>query len=214
MSKEKILNKAKKVISEYLIGSTAIATVTLPIYAGLETFGAHMTIEDSVSARKAGVFLTYAGLGWVYNNGMKISRKLFGVKKETKERIKHNHDTAYAIGFNLTTSPLFYYILGQRDWSVITYGTLLGTVVGLFGGGLVGYSIDGFRDLIGVESSERVPKIIREANPTLKKGLAAALVASSIVLTDGVYKLNRAWDNYKQRDLTSCVSGNYPGEKR
>ena len=180
----------------HLSDSTALLTATTPLFAAFETFMAGISIENSINARLLGTGLTYAGLGRVFTKGMDLSRKLFKITPETKERVKQAHDAAYAISYNFLMSPLFYYIAGVRDIKQIALGTVSSMGLALIAGGPMGYSVDAFRDLTGLKNSERIPKIISKSSPKIKKSLVALLAAASIGLTAEVYNLKTQYENY------------------
>ena len=195
MEQQNKANKAVRFIKNHLSDSTAMILSYTPMAAAVETFTAGITNEDSANARTFGAGLTYAGLGLVYSKGLHLSRRIYQITTESTEKEKLKHDTLYGIAFSLAISPFFYLAVGINDWKQITIGTVIGTGAAIFGSGITGYSIDGFRDLMGLENSERIPRRIANLRASAKKGLAALLVAGSIGLTAGVYGLRTTVDN-------------------
>jgi hypothetical protein len=187
--------KAKTALIYHLIDSTAMLTETTPTFAAYEVFAAGMSPQVSKNTRWIIAGATYGGLGWVYGKVRDISRKVFHINKETKERFKNLHDAVYTSAFNLVLSPPLYYAAGERDIEKIAIGTLCSIGLGLINGGPLGYTVDAFRDLTGLEQSERIPKLISKQSPAIKKSLATILVATSLATTGLIYKTYDAYHN-------------------
>lgn len=179
----------KKQLKKHIIDSTAVATVTNPVMAGLEIFVAGMSNDVSINARVLGTALTFAGLGSLYSKGRDLSKKIFKITEKTSEKIKQIHDTAYGVAYLLAITPPFYYAAGSRDLKEIAAGTALAAATGILGGGLAGYTVDMYNDLTGIKESERLPKIIKKQNSAIKKGLAALVTAASVGIMAGFYSL-------------------------
>jgi hypothetical protein len=188
-NKASVMEKIKDNLKYHLVDSTALMGFSSPIFAALETSIAGISHENSIHARLLAVGLTYAGLGRIFSKGMDLSRKMFHIKPETKERLKQLHDASYATAYNILISPLFYYAAGVRDIKQIAMGTAMSMGFAFVAGGPMGYAVDAFRDLTGLKSSERVPELVRRQNPNIKKGLAALLTAGMIAATAGVYSV-------------------------
>lgn len=198
--KEKVVGlakKAKTVLTYHFIDSTAMLAETTPAFAAYEVFGAGMSREVSMNTRLIIAGLTLGGLGGLYGKGRDISRRVFHIDKETRESVQHLHDALYTSVFNVVISPPLYLAAGERDIKKIAIGTIGSIVLGLANGGPLGYTIDAFRDLTGLESSKRLPKLISEQSPTIKKSLAAILVAASLATTGLIYKANDAYREHK-----------------
>lgn len=187
--------KVKNGLKKYLVDSTAILAVTTPLFATFETFVAGMSIENSINSKFMAAGLTYAGMGRLFTSSLDLSRKVFNIKQETSEKIKHLHDASYSAFYNLLICPPFYYASGVRDLDQIAIGTGIGIGRGLIAGGPMGYSVDTFRDLTGVESSKRIPKIVSRQSSKIKKSLTAIILATSIGTTAGSYYLNSIYRN-------------------
>lgn len=187
--------KVKPGLKKYLIDSTAILTVTTPLFATFETFIAGMSIENSINSKFVAVGLTYAGMGRLFTSSLDLSRKVFNIGPETSEKIKHFHDASYSAAYNLLICPAFYYVSGVRDLKQIAIGTGIGVGMGLVAGGPMGYAIDAFRDLTGLESSKRIPLIVTQQSSKIKKSLTALILASSLGVTSGSYYLNSIYRN-------------------
>ena len=82
-----------------------------------------------------------------------------------------------------------YLVSGETDFKKVAIGTGINVAVSPLAGIIMGYSIDGFRDLTGLEDSERIPELVKKQKPSIKKSLAAILTAASIGLTAGIYSL-------------------------
>ncbi len=189
MNIKKLYNKVKNGLTKHVVDTTAIISIYNPLFAFFETCACGMSDYTSFKARILGTAIAYGGLGSAISGGRKLWRKMFNITKDTKESIQQKYDAAYLAAFNLALGPIFYYTAGSRSLKEIVIGTAIGTAFGLAAGGPMGYSIDGFEDLIGLEESKRLPNIIRRQSPKIKKSLAAILVATSVGLTGMVYSL-------------------------
>lgn len=196
LTKKTITDKIKTELKYHLSDSTAMASMINPIFAALEVSAFGMTIPNSINARLIGTGLTYAGMGRLYSKGMDLSRKVFKIKPETKVALRKRHDRAYSIAYNLIVSPIFYYAAGSRDIEQIALGTGVSVAFGLVAGGWLGSAVDQFRDLSGLENSKRLPNVIAESSPKMKKGLVALLAAASIGLTAETYNLKTQYEQY------------------
>ncbi|MBI4152106.1 hypothetical protein HY495_00210 [Candidatus Woesearchaeota archaeon] len=183
MALEKIISGAKQYVSD----STAVSAATTPVYALLETGIARMPHDLSLDARLWAVGLGYCGLGALIGLGRDYSQKKFGITEQTREAIRNFHDMAYSGAFVLATNPFFYLALGCRDPKEIIVGSVVGAAVGAAIGTPLGYALDWFRDLIGVEPSERMPKWMKQTGSKMKKAIAVGLVTASVGLTAMVY---------------------------
>lgn len=187
-----IVEKVKENIKYHLVDSTAILAESAPVFAAFETQLAGLSDEISMNARMLVAGLTYfAGMGYLFGKGRDLSRKVFKVKDETKEKIKLIHDGLYTGAFNLIGAPLIYLASGAKDLTEIALGTAVSVGIGSLNGPLAGYSIDAFRDLTGLEECNRTsyPNFIKKQSSKIKKGLAALLVAGSLSLIAGNYAL-------------------------
>lgn len=182
-----LAEKVKDGLKYHIVDSTALMAFSTPVFAAFETSCAGMSNETSLNARLLAVGLTYAGMGRLFSKGLDVSRKLFKIKPETKEKMKQLHDAAYATAYNLVICPPFYYAAGVRDPEQIALGTAAGMGFALVVGGPMGYAVDAFRDLTGLKESERLPELVNKQNSRVKKGLAALLVGGAIALTAGIY---------------------------
>lgn len=201
-----LLSRIRDNINYHLVDSTAINVTVTPIFTIFETSVAGMSDENSLNARTLAVTLNYAGLGRVFSKGLDISRKLFNINPETSEKIKQLHDAVYAVGYCAVLQPPFYYAAGVRNLKEIAIGTAVGMGLALCIGGPVGHTVDSFRDLTGLQKSERVPNFIRKQNSKIKKGIAVALTAASIGLTAGIYKLTpNKTEQYNQPTIQQGV---------
>lgn len=183
--------KSKKLMLEHMVDSTAIATVVTPIFASFEKLAMGTSDDVSINARLLGAGLLYGGMGTLFSKGRSILRNKLGITQAHPERVQRNIDRAYTTGYNLAICPAFYYIAGSRSINEIAIGTGISVGFSLLSGGMIGYAVDGFRDLAGLENSERLSTRVQKMPPTRKKGLAAALVAGSMALTSLPYLLTQ-----------------------
>lgn len=188
---ENLVHGVKRHISD----GTAVNVVYSPLYALMETSFAGMSHAHSQDSRLLGAAIVYAGLGNLVGKGRDFSKKMFKIDDNTPEKIRKIHDVIYLAATPLLINPPFYLAVGVRDVKEIAIGTLAGCVLGAVGGIPMGYSIDYFRDLIGVEKSERMPAKISHLKPRAKKLIASGLVALSIGLTGIVYEMVPDKDN-------------------
>lgn len=178
-------------LANHVVDSTAIITAINPVMSIVEKTINGMSNDVSINARILGTAMTFGGLGSVYSRGRDFSRKLFRVKASATEKAKQIHDTLYSMAYAVIISPPFYYAAGSRDLKEIVMGTLATVGVGTFFGGYMGYSIDAFRGLTGIEESERLPELVRKQNSYTQKGLAALLTAGSVGAMAAIYSFTR-----------------------
>jgi len=198
--KTKTLKKVKESLKYQFIDSTAITAVVTPIFALFETNIAGISDENSINARLLSTGLNYIGIGRLFSKGLDISRKLFNINPKTSEKLRQLHDASYSVTWCGITQPPFYYAAGVRDLKEIAIGTVVGMGLALVVGGPIGYTIDAFRDLIGLKECERksYPNLIKRQGSKTKKGLVALVTASAIGITAGIYALtpNKQSFNY------------------
>ncbi|MBI4163512.1 MAG: hypothetical protein HY512_01500 [Candidatus Aenigmarchaeota archaeon] len=185
------VKKALEGLRDNMVNSTAVLVCTHPIYAFLETGAFKMTHQVSINARYNVTMLMYGGLGLGLTYGRKLSRQFFNITDKTNEWTQFAHDALYTLAVSLPINPPFYLWSGETDVKKIAIGTVVNSCVSGVIGPMLGYFIDVYRDLVGIEKCERptYPKTIKSLRPTIKKSLAAGLVAASIGLTAGVYSL-------------------------
>lgn len=185
------IKKIAERLKFHAVDTTALLTASNPIFSALEVTACGMSDELSIHARLLATGTAYAGIGTLFRMGRDFSRRIFEINDQTKERTQGIHDTLYAMGFNLLISPPMYILAGARSLKEIAAGTALGVGFGLAGGWPMGYAIDVFSDLTGLQKSERksYPEIIRKQKSKIKKGLAVSLTLGSIALMSGIYAL-------------------------
>ena len=176
-------------LKENAVDSTALLVATTPILASLENIVLGMTDEVSMNARLFAAGATYFGFGFLTAKGRDLYRKFFNITDKTTEKRQQINDSLYVGLCNLIFSPPLYYFSGAHDIKQIIGGTIVGVGVGLLSGGLIGYSIDAYRDLNGINESARVPECIRKKGKKFKIGFAALITAASIGLTGGIYSI-------------------------
>ncbi|MFH1591741.1 MAG: L-alanine exporter AlaE [Candidatus Woesearchaeota archaeon] len=179
-----------KWLKYHVVDTTALLTSTNPIYSASEVWIAGMSDQVSIDSRLTVAGISYAGMGFAFARGRDLSRRIFKITGETKEKIQVFHDMAFTSAFNLAIAPLIYLSMGA-DLKQAAIGGLSAAVLSIGMGPIMGYSIDVGRDLTGLGNCERrtYPDLVRRRNPKVKKGLAALLVAASIGLIAGIYSL-------------------------
>jgi hypothetical protein len=185
MNKEKLKYEVKRHLSD----STAIVTMTNPIYACLETMVIGMSNGVSINSRMINTGLVYTGLGSL-TKLRDFTKKIFGIGRESKEYVKGLHDVLFAGTFIVGIKPLVYLASGETDWKKIALATGLSVLVGGAVAYPMGYLVDSYRDLTGIEKSGRLPNAIEGQSPKVKKTLAALLTAGSVGAAGLVYALN------------------------
>ena len=176
-------------LKENLVDSTALLAVTTPICACLENMVLGMTDEVSINARLLATGATYLGFGFLAAKGRDLYKKFLNITDITKESKQQITDSLYIGLCNLVFSPPLYYFSGAHDIKQIMGGTIIGVGVGLLSGGLMGYSIDAYRDMAGIKESARVPECVKKRSKKFKIGFAALITAASIGLTGSIYSI-------------------------
>ncbi|MBS3086825.1 L-alanine exporter AlaE [Candidatus Pacearchaeota archaeon] len=187
-----LLDKIKEKMKYHLVDTTAILAPTNPIFSAMEVGVSGMSDQVSIDSRLTVAAFSYAGAGWLYSKGRDLSRRIFHINDQTKERIQTLHDSAYTFGFNLLAMPIVYLSTGA-DLKQTAIGSVSAAALGVITGPIMGYSIDVARDLTGLQESDRAsyPNLIKRQRPSIKKGLAGLLVAGSILAMAGIYGLTK-----------------------
>lgn len=176
-------------LKKHLSDSTALVSFFTPLYAAIETIGAGMSNTVSIGSRVLNAALAYGGLASL-TRLRDYSKKKFGITKESKEWLKYIHDMAFSGTFALALRPTIYLLAGETDWKKIAIGTAYSLGLSALLAGPMLKFVDTYRDLTGVEESERTPELIKRQKPSIKKWLAAAFVVGSLAVTGLVYSLN------------------------
>lgn len=194
----KWVKNVKEKLKYHLVDSTAIIAESTPIYALFEKCNpiAPMSDDMSLNARLLAMGLAFSGMASAYSRGRDFSKKLFKITDQTKEKIQGAHDIAYNILCNLVFAPPIYaisQILAGEDLDItkIATGTGIAMGVGAINGAPQGYTLDIFRDLVGLKSCERAsyPNYIRKQPSIVKKAISAGLIATTIWATGMIYSL-------------------------
>ncbi len=186
------ISKLKDAAKAHLVDSTALLAASSPVFCAFETMIAKMSNDVSLHTRLYVMALTYAGLGYAIGKGRDMSRKIFNITQETRERFQQIHDSLYLSAINIPLSAGLYAASGETDIKKIAAGTISAVIFGALLGPLIGYSMDVYRDLTELSKCERraYPEIIRGLRPRLKKALAVSLTAASISSMALVYSFN------------------------
>ncbi len=192
--KQTVKNLAGKIttgLKYHIVDTTALNTLANPIFQALEVTVYRMSDQVSLNARVFASTVGYLGVGFVLARGRDLSRYVFGITNKTKEKVQRLHDKTYLTVFNAGFAPTMYVCSGEADPIKIGTGTAIAMALGWFTGDYFGYAVDSFRDLAGLEKCERkfYQDLIKRQKPSVKKGLAALLVGTSVVINYGVYKL-------------------------
>lgn len=152
---KRVLSWIKDNGKRHFVDTTALLTESHPVFALIETGVAGMAVATSMNAKLIATAISYLGLGSIYTRGRKLSRNLFKINDETKEKIHQFHDMMYATVFNLAVIPPLYYASGARGWREILIGTGTAAIWSALNGGLLGASVDVFQDLASIKTCER-----------------------------------------------------------
>ncbi len=187
-----LTSKLNDILKYHLVDTTAILVPTNPIFSAMEVGISGMSDKVSIDSRLTVAALSYGGLGWVYSKGRDLSRKIFGINDQTRERIQTLHDSAYTLAFNLVAIPPIYLSMGA-DLKQASIGSFFAAALGVATGPVMGYSIDVARDLTGLKESNRksYPNIVKRQKSYVKKCLAGLLAAGSILAMAGIYGLTK-----------------------
>jgi len=181
------LDDVVNAVKLHVVDATALLVVSHPVYGAMETYIAGMDDEVSLISRLIITGISYLGFASLISRGRDFSRSFFGISDETKERFQVGHDMVYNAVFNLVANPLIYLAAGSRDVQEIAVGSLSGAAIGLTFGGLFGYSLDAYRDLFGLKSTNRLPDLVAKQSSSRKKAIAFAGMAVSTALLALVY---------------------------
>lgn len=163
------------------VETTAMLAVMTPPMAIVDTLSG-LSSAESIAARLANTGVSYLGGGLCYVLGRNMIQRASGNPLIA--------DMLIGAGSELIFNGSCYLVAGVGVERAVL-GALTTSIIGAAGGVVKGYAIDTARDLVGIESCERrfYPTTIRNQPSRRKRGLAAALVAASMVATAGVYQL-------------------------
>ncbi|MAG20424.1 hypothetical protein CL618_03255 [archaeon] len=193
-TKQNYVDKGKRWVREnfwkHVSDCTALCALNHPLLAISEVTWNGMSDKVSMNARLLGTGLAFGGMGSIMARCRDYSRKVFNVT-DKEEDVITKHDKYFLAGWNLTTTPGFYFLAGSRDLDELVKASIFVTVYGAVTGDWWGYATDVFRDLIGVEECERTsyPDLIRKQSPLVKKGIAVGLGATSVGLLGLIYSI-------------------------
>ena len=173
----------------HLVNSAAQVGVATPIMVAYETGVTGIPDEQSLYARLLGASLTFGGIGYLDARFRDFARKKLHVEDTTNEFIQGTVDIGSRIVFNLARFPSVYFAVGIRDLDTLIALTTFGVGYSFVSGYFSGYAMDLSRELTGIQESKRIPSYIRNHSPPIKKAIFAGLIASSILLTMGIYKI-------------------------
>lgn len=189
--------KIKEILKQHFVDSTAMLTVSNPMFTSVELFVLRMfdkgmTTDVSLNSKLLAAGLTYTGLGLVVSKGREYSRKLFNITEKTKERYQLLHDAAYIAATNIPISAGIYLASGEKDMEKIVLGSFFSVFLGMGMGPFMGGSIDIFRDLTGIEECKRkfYPDYIKNLGSKSKKAVAGLLVGAAVGSMALMYHFN------------------------
>jgi len=182
-------------LKKHVVDTTAIVAESNPIFGAVELGLIGMTPAASLNSRVLATTVGYLGLARLYSSGRDFSRRIFNITDQTRERVQAYHDLAYAVTFNFAFSPIMY-AAAQRfagedlDWKKIALGTGMSLLLGAANGIPLGYSIDVFRDLTGIEECKRPSYFLKKQSPRVKRLALAGIIALSLGVTGLMYSGN------------------------
>jgi len=184
-------NNWKRGLNYHLVNTTALVTVSNPAYCIADLYFTQISHAQSVGAKISGSGMAYAGLGLITMGGLTLSRKAFRVTNKSNEWIQWIHDTLYMATISALLAPVIYSFSGTTNTSDLRDVAWNGFLIGGTSGGLIKYTENAFRDLTGLEDSDRAsyPNFLKRQNPVMKKSLACLIAAASIGFMSLAYSL-------------------------
>ena len=165
----------------------AIAVATTPVYAVLEVHMFHMSVSTSAFARTLTVTALFLGLGQLICVCRDFSHRFFGlVPGSTKNIILVPHDLAFMALINGALAPIVYF-LSDATARQLLHGIFTAMAVSFVTGPLVGFSIDTFRELMGVKPVRRLPHRLAQISQRGRFVWAAFVVALSTLVVASSY---------------------------
>ncbi len=174
---------------QHVTDSAGLFAVCTPLGAFLENVLAGMSDETSFKSRVMVGGLYLGGLGGILGYFRDRSRQLLHITGGTREGYQQIHDMAYMAAATAVVNPLIYMGAGARDAKEVALATLLAVGTALAAGGIMGYSVDLFRDLTGYEPTNRIPKMIQERPSLMKKMMVAGILAASVGIAELIYAI-------------------------
>ena len=192
----------------HLVNSAAQVSVATPTMAAYETFIVGITDEQSLYARLLGASLTFGGLGYLEAKLRDRVRKKLHVKDTSPEYIQGPVDIGSKIVFNLVRFPAVYAAIGVRSLEKLGKLTGFGIGYSVASGYFSGYAVDLARELTGIQKSKRIPGFIRNRSKPAKMAIFAGLIASTLLLTGGIYLTSD--NNGQQQTIEQSVESATP----
>ncbi len=192
-------------LKQHLVDCTALVTIGNPAYTLIEKTLLHLPHSISIDARLIGNAITFAGIGSLSTILRDHSRKYFNITQESPESHIGIHDTAYGITFSAFASTGIYYASGIHSLEQLATGTITAMGISVATSWLSNYSVDGFRDLIDIEPSPRLPKRIKSLSSKAKKSLGAIAIAGSLLTTGLIYKYTPTYHSVLQQTPVSKI---------
>ena len=184
-----ISNKIVEYAKLNTVDNTSLCIGGVPVFALSDVGVAGMSVAVSLKSRVFGASLGYCGLGLAYSFFRSLSRGMFGIHEKSNEWLQLFHDSVYSATFSIPLSVGFYTFGGEQDTRKIVVGTVLGAGYSFFTGGATGWSVDVYRDLVGIQTCNRrsYPNFLKNRSNTVKRIIAGSLVVASIGITTEIY---------------------------
>lgn len=165
----------------------AVATVSVPIYAALETAWLGLSPAASVRARAITLLLIFLGLGRLTAVLRDLSQRLTRIRPSDAPAWRVVvHDAGFMAAMNAALAPGVYLASGANR-SQLAAGLVMTGLVSLVTGPLNGIAIDAYRELSGAAPVRRLPAATA-GWPSERRGLVIAVaVAASLLLTFAIY---------------------------
>jgi hypothetical protein len=186
LKESKAISLIRKNAGQHMIDTSAILVCNNPIMGFVENVVIGMPDEVSIKARCIASLVALLGTGSLFSRGRDMSRKAFGVGQASPEKKQMLHDLCYQVGFTAFNLAL-YRVCGAETKEMIS-GTLFAVGISAAKGPIKGYAIDTFRDLTGIEESNRLPKYIKSLPLGVKRGIAVAAIVASLATLCLIYK--------------------------
>lgn len=184
-----VSNKVVNYVKLNTVDNTSLCIGGVPVFALSDVGVTGMSVAVSLKSRIFGASLGYCGLGLAYSFFRGVSRNIFGIHEKSNELLQVVHDSVYSASFSIPLSVGFYTFGGEEDVRKIVVGTALGAGYSFFTGGATGWSVDVYRDLVGIQTCDRrsYPNFLKQRGNSVKKIIAGGLVVASLGITTEIY---------------------------
>lgn len=217
-NKNKVIDKARSLgdlAKHWVVDNTGLMIASHPIYAGVETMVSGLDVGVSIDTRINVTKLSFLGLGIAYAKGRDITKKLFGIDKNSPKKVHGTYDAIYGATFALGMSIPLYLHSGATLKETLIGGTIAAGL-STFISPITGYTLDTFRDFVGTKKPERqMPKWYDKIGQGAKRLIAAEMIVGMLTLTNFAYdfKDKYASDWSVAQKVEEAIKNSRPKEK-